>query len=96
MLVQVVTHLLGGSCVAGLRHQGGEDVGAQGVVHHVALQVVAQGADAQLVFRQRPGQLGLAPVADSAEQGGGQHADRPGGDHFLPDFHVPSPWGVPK
>ncbi len=66
VLLQVLADLLGRRAVAGLDHERRQDVGAQGVVHHVAFHVVAQRIDAQLVLRQRLAQPQLPPEADPA------------------------------
>lgn len=54
VLLRVLADLLGRGAVAELDQERRQDVGAQGVVHHVALHVVERRMDAQLVLRQRP------------------------------------------
>lgn len=89
VLLQVLADLLGRRAVAGLDHERRQDVGAQGVVHHVAFHVVAQRIDAQLVLRQRLAQPQLPPEADPAEQHHSHDADGARSEDSLPNVH---PW----
>lgn len=89
VLLQVLADLLGRRAVAGLDHERRQDVGAQGVVHHVAFHVVAQRIDAQLVLRQRLAQPQLPPEADPAEQHHSHDADGARSEDPLPNVH---PW----
>jgi len=88
VIVEVGAHLADRAAVAGLDIEGGQYVGTQGVVHHVAFQVIAQGADAEFVLGQGSGQAHLPPEAQPAKQGSGEHADGAAGDHFLADVHA--------
>ncbi|MNP11558.1 hypothetical protein D3C76_1037520 [compost metagenome] len=88
VFAQIAAHLGGTGGVGITRQKSRQHVRTQCVVHHVAFQVVAQGAGIEFSLGQGRAQPYLAQVANRTEASGGQYADNGKTHHLLTKAHA--------